>query len=672
MRLRGKLLLLSLSLLVLPWAGWQLLRVLGEILREGQETALVASAEAVARGLAQRPASLPTAGPGLYAHALARPPQPARAGADWDEHLHWRQFGEPGAGFRLRLGLANDAYHLVIDVDDDSPARGDAHWPIAPRLDHIRLALHGRQGMVALRLANARPGPLKTAGVDGGPVPLRVSGHWREREGGYVVALALPQGYSLRALALAVVDAGADDSADDGTGRREHGTGPLPLPVRQRSPALDGSLMQLLPTGTRLRVFDGQGWLLGEAGQLVGDGQAPVSSWRRGLYRHLLIDRDAGTGEGQGDGNQLAGGVRSQSPAVATAAGGASAVAWQPQAGGYLLQSAAVPLSVAGQLRGVVQLERRSDALLRLTDRAMTGLFGLTLLALLAVLLALVLFAGRLGSRIRRLADAAENALDRDGRVRAFPVSKAGDEIGDLSRSFARLLEEVGTYTGYLRGLSGKLSHELNTPIAIVRTSLENLEAETDPARARVYLERARGGIERMAGLVRAMSEASRIEQAIEAAQAEQFDLRALVAECAEAYRPLLAPRQLRLTLPAAPVPFQGAPELIVQALDKLIDNARSFCPEDGWIGLQLAPEAGRVRLAVANSGPPLPEQMRGQLFDSLVSVRPHRGAGVHLGFGLHVVRLIAHWHRGQVQADNLAAGEGVAFNLDLAGAAPR
>lgn len=668
MRLRGKLALLSLSLLVLPWAGWQLLRVLGDILREGQETALTASAEAVARGLAQRPAVLPSAGPGLYAHRLSRPPGLA---ADGDGRVglgDGHRFGEAGAGFSLLLALVDDSYHLLIDVDDDTPARGDAHWPVADRRDHVRLALHGRQGRVTLRLANARPGPLKATGIQGEPVPLRVAGQWHEREGGYRVSLALPQGYSLRALAVTVADGHVAGPAAAAVQRELH-TGPVPLQVRQRLPAVDGSLAQLLPGGARLRLFDVDGWLLGEAGALSGDGMAPVAPWRRWLYRHLLLGRDI---QGEPPPGQHG---RSLAGEVASAAAGTGAVAWRHGPDNHLLSSAAVPLAVAGQVRGVVQLERRSDALLRLTDRAVSGLFGLTLLALLAVLLALVLFAGRLGGRIRRLADAAENALDRDGRVRAFPVSRARDEIGDLSRSFARLLDEVATYTGYLRGLSGTLSHELNTPVAIVRTSLENLEAETDPARSRVYLERARSGVERLAGLVRAMGEASRMEDAIGAARAEHFDLRQLVADCAEGYRPLLAPRRLRLQLPAAPLPFHGAPELIVQALDKLVDNARSFCPGDGWVALCLDTTAGQARLSVANSGPPLPDTMRGQLFDSLVSIRPRAARGGHLGLGLHVVRLVARWHRGQVEAQDLPDGGGVVFRMLLAlapGASPQ
>ena len=54
MTLRGKLLLVALSILVLPWAGWQFVRQMEFLLRQGQEQALLASAEALARSIAVR------------------------------------------------------------------------------------------------------------------------------------------------------------------------------------------------------------------------------------------------------------------------------------------------------------------------------------------------------------------------------------------------------------------------------------------------------------------------------------------------------------------------------------------------------------------------------------------------------------------------------------------
>ena len=163
------------------------------------------------------------------------------------------------------------------------------------------------------------------------------------------------------------------------------------------------------------------------------------------------------------------------------------------------------------------------------------------------------------------------------------------------------------------------------------------------------------------------------MERAIAAAEGEGFDLRALIADCAEGYRSLLAPRSLQTMLPPQPLSFHGAPDLIVQALDKLVDNARSFCPADGWVLIALAQTANGVEIAVANAGPCLPEAMQDRLFDSLVSLRgaAQRGDGVpHLGFGLHVVRLIAQRHGGHARASNLAQGDGVEFRLVLRGMA--
>ena len=61
MSLRTKLMLVALSILVLPWAGWQFVRQMEILLRQGQEQAMLASAEALARGLAARPGRLPPA-----------------------------------------------------------------------------------------------------------------------------------------------------------------------------------------------------------------------------------------------------------------------------------------------------------------------------------------------------------------------------------------------------------------------------------------------------------------------------------------------------------------------------------------------------------------------------------------------------------------------------------
>jgi two-component system, OmpR family, sensor histidine kinase ChvG len=69
------------------------------------------------------------------------------------------------------------------------------------------------------------------------------------------------------------------------------------------------------------------------------------------------------------------------------------------------------------------------------------------------------------------------------------------------------------------------------------------------------------------------------------------------------------------------------------------------------------------IRLSIANQGPPLPPDMQGRLFDSMVSVRTEQSRDEpHLGLGLYIVRLIAEFHGGEARAENLADARGVRF----------
>ena len=69
-----------------------------------------------------------------------------------------------------------------------------------------------------------------------------------------------------------------------------------------------------------------------------------------------------------------------------------------------------------------------------------------------------------------------------------FAATAAGDEIGDLSRSFASVLARLSEYASYQEKMASRLSHELRTPIAVVRSSLDNLKAAPLPRRrARVH-----------------------------------------------------------------------------------------------------------------------------------------------------------------------------------------
>ncbi len=655
--LRRQLLLLALVALVLPWAAWQALVQMESLLRQGQQQALEASGEALARSLALRSAVLPPSGPSLPVHALPASPRLDGDVADWGDIASPLESERALPGVRFAVGHYNDRRLIFVAVDDATPQRGEAHWPGDLAIDAVLLELDTSLGPMRLKMAARADGGTRAAAPDGGAAPVLAEGGWRETAGGYAVELALPQGLALDALRIIRRD------ADGGGGVTESASPRFAL--YRPSPRLQRELGALVPGEVRAVVVDARGWTLAADGTLRADAAGDdVLSWRRLLYRAML---DAAKLDPP---DAAASPRRDDRPERLAAAEGRVDSRWRrdPQ-GTRLILSSAVPVRVDGEVRAVLRLERSNAEALLLADRAAAHLLGLTLVAFLASGGVAFLFATRLSQRIRRLRDAAEQALDRSGEVRRFEVSTARDEIGDLSRSFSQLLDEIAAYTSYLRSLSSKLSHELQTPLAIVRSSLDNLDLAALPADARPYVARARDGVERMGQLVRTMSEATRIEHAIAAAEHEAFDLSRLLADVGEGYRDMLSPRRLRLEGLDGACPIHGAPELLVQALDKLVDNARGFTPHDGEIGIALKRGVRDVAIEVRNTGPRLPEAMRHRLFDSLVSLRERSrtaDGAVHLGFGLHVVKLVATAHGGIAEADNLEDGSGVVFRLRL------
>jgi signal transduction histidine kinase len=265
-------------------------------------------------------------------------------------------------------------------------------------------------------------------------------------------------------------------------------------------------------------------------------------------------------------------------------------------------------------------------------------------------------YASWLSKRIRRLSLAAETALESEKLRISLPSSRAVDEIGDLSRSFSNVLRQLGEYNDYLRTLASKLSHELRTPLAIVTSSLENLEHENLDETSAEYTARAKVGAERLRAILSAMSEASRVEELMSNAEPEEFDLRLALASTVTAYRDVYPNRVFRFESSAANSRLAGSPELLIQMLDKLADNAVGFSADGDEILVALSDDTGALRLDITNPGPPLPERMRGQLFDSMISMRA-AGDNKHLGLGLYVAKLIVDGHDGRITGENVDGG---------------
>jgi two-component system, OmpR family, sensor histidine kinase ChvG len=675
--IRLQLLMVALTTLVLPWAGCQYARELETALRDSQEQSLLASAGTMANALSAQPQRVfrdpgdtPTftaAREDLYVYPLHS--QPLLDGYRDD----WGVAADPiplptttGYAARVQAGADGRYLYLYIEVDDThfDAEPGDVH-PEHDRFDRIDLTMQRPDGTRgSYFFATGAPGPIAAQRIvhggndrDEAAEEPRIQAYWRQSSAGYHVEARIP---------LDFVGPRIWIEAQDGRGNGKAGADSIDAPDGGRLFFTTEGLNELLGTfirgGTRATVIDTNALKLGVAGNvsadLPGDPEEKAESW----YRYLMTVDTSSLPQQSSAPGRLAGN------SVTAALAGRSHAEWVRGAGTQeLLLTAAAPIVIDGRTRGAVFLEQAGDQLLALRDRAVTRLFNLTLLATAASVIIMFGFATWISLRIARLRDAAESAVSSDGKIRLdMPESAGADEIGALSRGFERLLARLNEHTQYLRTLGGKLSHELRTPLTIVRSSLDNLESEGLRDDQRHYVTRARDGTQRLQSILSALGAAARVEESIKQAEVVNFDLRELLSSAIAAYRDGFPQAHIALETPPDPCFIRGAPDLLVQLLDKLIENAVDFCPAAGVITVRLERTMGNYALQVQNDGPPIPQALHGRLFESLFEQRQDRDDKPHFGLGLYIVRLVAEFHGGTAVADNRADGGGAIFTVTL------
>jgi two-component system sensor histidine kinase ChvG len=497
----------------------------------------------------------------------------------------------------------------------------------------------------------------------------RIRGEWHDSTAGYVVEFTLPRALLHKRFGIVAVDGADPDQwagsmAPDGTPGR----------LIQTDPLLTERLDRFAGDNLQLALVDKDQWLLAASGAPVIDikpgyrqERAPGAWLIEAFYRLAtpdVPDDERYTPVQHGSNGRAE---------VTRAVNGKASSTWYvtDEENNLGVVSAAAPLWLDDRIVGAVVAEQSSAGILSLTNTALVRVAGISFATMAVMFFVLIGYAGWLSTRIVRLGRDVSRAMDADGgEIRELPPQTSADEVGDLGRSFDDLLGRVRGYTDYLQTLASKLSHELRTPLAVVSSSLDNLEHEELPPQAREYLQRAQGGSKRLNHILVALSQASRVEQAINSAELESVDLTQLLGKVVAGYRSVAAAHNIECELPDAPVMITGNAELLAQGLDKLMDNARDFCPADGTIRFGLRADGGAAFISVANDGATLPDAFVDKLFESMVSKRSEKGEQVHMGLGLTIVRLVAEFHGGTVSADNRADGSGVEFVMTIPTAA--
>lgn len=698
LRLGAKLLMLmSVALVVIPWYSYLYLSEMEDFLVDSQANAQLLTAEGISTLLNGRSDlfyELPLSPEGyeqLYAHPLQKPIRIDGKNNDWEEVLEYNiGFGNLGAGdseandqrlFHLALGEHNDQIYALVTVRDDALVFRDRNILRLDLSDHLRITFTGQDDEIRkIVVTMTEPGVTTAYAIDNdwryairGEPENRIQGFMTETADGYIIEFRIPLELlgSRQHFGLAVVDIDDPDSREI-----ESVTGTLPSAgkgafdlVLLKSPEVLRIIEGLGYSGANIQVIDAKKRVRAEVGsyetrqrQTEDTQETWTDAWL--ALVGFLVEPLYNVIEPQ------ATSMNSDDEVLDSALTGNPSYQRRYSDEGGEVIVAAHPIIALDTIIGAVLLQQNTNRILELRRDALQRIVNFSLLSLLIFVVFILVFSGRLAGRIRRLGSEATNAIDTYGRLRANQIraeTRSGDEIGDLARSISDMLSRLHQHNRFLENMPRTLRHEINNPLNTLSTSLQNLESEEAPQRREKYLEAAKRGVMRIGVIVQNLADAASLEDALQAEELEVVDLYQLLQNYLGNAKSIHRNRHFRYQGTSEPALTEVSDYRIEQLLDKLVDNAVDFSPDDSTITVGLDRGQENLTLFVTNTGPTIGADIAENIFDSMVSVRkPKEDNRLHFGMGLYVVRIIAEHHGGKVSASNLRSGSGVTITVTL------
>ena len=370
---------------------------------------------------------------------------------------------------------------------------------------------------------------------------------------------------------------------------------------------------------------------------------------------------------------------------------------------GVLGASAPVPESEVTEIRAGAAADHRPDLLVALPRAGPNGaraavhrvtLGGAEYLVLavepldevvadLAVLrrvlfLALPLFIGLAGiggywltsRNLAPLAWMAEQArrITHSNLETRLEIGAAAEELVVLSASFNELLSRLDQSFDHMRRFVADASHELRTPISIIRGEADvALSAGRSAAEYQQTLAVILDESRRLSRLVDDLLNLARADAGRVKLQVQEFYLNDLLAECCRSAQTLANARQIALECRCREdLAFRGDEELVRRMVMNLIDNAIRYTPEGGQVSVALEPNGSGVAIRISDTGTGIAPEAAPHVFERFYrgdKARSRQDGG--FGLGLAIVKWIAESHNGAVELVS-TPGQGSIFTVTL------
>lgn len=278
----------------------------------------------------------------------------------------------------------------------------------------------------------------------------------------------------------------------------------------------------------------------------------------------------------------------------------------------------------------------------------------------MCTLLAGMLLSHRALGRVKDMREAIERIMAGDLYER-LPVMREKDDIERLAISVNRMLDRLEHLLDEIRDVGNDIAHDLRTPLARVRASLERaIGAGNSVEDLKVVIRRAMQDLDQCFSIITAILRIGEIENGRRRAGFAMMDLSDVVAGIVDLYEPIAETRSLTLTQEGTeqPTPLYGDADLLSEVLANLVDNAIKFTPPGGRVGLRIQrPSERYVRLQVFDTGIGIPEEERSAVMGRFYRSDKSR----HIpgsGLGLSLVSAILDLHGATLSIEDNTCGD--------------
>ncbi len=290
--------------------------------------------------------------------------------------------------------------------------------------------------------------------------------------------------------------------------------------------------------------------------------------------------------------------------------------------------------------------------------------------ALIAVTALASLGVGYAFSRVTlapiRAIESTARRIRADNLSERIPVPPGRDELASLAALLNRTFDHLEAAFSQVRRFSADASHELKTPLSLVRLSAEKLRPRLagDPE-ADAMLADLLDETDRMHRIIESLLFIAKAEGGALVLERKPHDMEAFIADFLEDARVLAEDRGLRFRVMASASGLALIePHSLRQLLLNLVSNAIAASPPGGLITLESAPAGAGWRLAVIDEGPGLPSEMLERIFERFMRYAPAAG-NPGQGLGLAICRSIAELHGGKIRAENRPDRPGLRVVID-------